>query len=124
MTWNNRRDGPKNTQERLNRGLASISWFFNYPDAMAYHLEDISLDHRLVLFRFTPNAIKAKKLFHFDNRWVENSETQQIIFDPWNDPIYGSHLSQAFSELKKYRHSLVQWNRQYHTKARAKIMSL
>uniref|UniRef100_A0A2C9VJC0 Uncharacterized protein n=1 Tax=Manihot esculenta TaxID=3983 RepID=A0A2C9VJC0_MANES len=56
----------------------------------------------------TLNAIKAKKLFHFDSRWVENLETQQIINDAWNEPVHGSHLSQAFRKLKKCRHSLEQ----------------
>lgn len=61
-TWNNRWTGDAN-EERLDRGLAFINWFFQYPYIIAHHLEDVGSDHRPILFNLNSNCAKVKNTF-------------------------------------------------------------
>ncbi|KAG8650693.1 hypothetical protein MANES_07G062580v8, partial [Manihot esculenta] len=60
FTWNNRRDGSLNIQERLDRSLASINWIHLYPSVAVEHLEDRGSDHRPLLVNISPSMPKAK----------------------------------------------------------------
>ncbi|TXG54182.1 hypothetical protein EZV62_019438 [Acer yangbiense] len=49
-TWNNKRDGNSNIQERLDRFLANDLWRDKFSNVNVTHLGFNSFDHRLILF--------------------------------------------------------------------------
>lgn len=79
MTWNNRRDGTLNIQERIDRGLASASWLNTYPRASIQHLSDQGSDHRPLLLLLSPQIFKSKGYFYFDARWTNSQDITRHI---------------------------------------------
>lgn len=68
--------------ERLDRGLATNSWFLKYPGTLVYHLPCLSSDHCPLLIN--PIGIEdptSKKPFHFEEEaaTLRSGSNQRII---------------------------------------------
>ncbi|XP_021671702.2 uncharacterized protein LOC110658414 [Hevea brasiliensis] len=105
-TWNNRRDGLANIQERFGRFLVSPTWSLKYPSAAVTYLDDQGSDHRSILMSMTPPPMKSRKQFRFDSRWQHNPKVEQIIENTWQRESRGLNLPRVFSKLKNCRYAL------------------
>ncbi|KAJ9169058.1 hypothetical protein P3X46_020526 [Hevea brasiliensis] len=81
FTWNNKRGGNNNIQERINRALCSHDWLKWYPNSMLLRLDDGGSDHRLILLNTSNDFPKPKAQFYFDVRWCGKLKVNQIIRD-------------------------------------------
>lgn len=66
-TWNNRRCGMANIQERRDRGFANAKWRCMYPNATITHMPAIQSNHRPLLLEFYPETDKLPKPFKFES---------------------------------------------------------
>lgn len=55
-TWNNKRGGLANIQERLDKGIANEEWKLMFPDAKITHLAALNSDHKLFLLKTNPSS--------------------------------------------------------------------
>ncbi|KAJ9140833.1 hypothetical protein P3X46_031430 [Hevea brasiliensis] len=124
MTWNNRRDGAHNSQERIDQGLSSYHWLLAYLVAQIQRLNDLRSDHRPLLLSLDPTIPKAKKHFRFDRRWIANPQLEAVISSSWNSNVVGSGMYQIFGKLKNYRHALFNWSRDNYYNSNARITTL
>lgn len=57
FTWNSKRSGVANIQERLDRGVANASWRLLLPHAEVSHLTTLSLQKRAYYRRAKPSVL-------------------------------------------------------------------
>ncbi|TXG64077.1 hypothetical protein EZV62_011071 [Acer yangbiense] len=88
ITWNNRRDGVANVQERLDRILANCKWIDLFPGAKIQHLGFNSLDHCPLLVVFGEGSrgvnAKGKRAFKFEPFWLKEEECMSVVREAWN----------------------------------------
>lgn len=53
-TWNNKRRGLANIQERLDRGIAKEEWRIRFPEAKISHLVALNSNHKPLLLQTNP----------------------------------------------------------------------
>lgn len=124
FTWNNRKDGVFNIQERFDPSLASIQCCALYPNAYVEHLEDKCSNHRPLLIHVAPSIPKAKRLFCFDARWVSNPTMDQIISQAWRENVNESVIFKVHSKLKACRRALMEWNKSNSSNSKKRIVQL
>lgn len=78
ITWNNKRRGKTNIQQRSDKGLAIDSWCRAFLQAVVHHLDAMSLDHKFLLLIYENLAHfgRKKKQFTFKIRWVDILECE------------------------------------------------
>ena len=85
FTWARHFDNGNSIWERLDRGLATNSWFLKFPSTKVHHLRCDSSDHipiHIVYSRLDPP--RRKKLFRFEEMWLSNLGCKEIVQDVWN----------------------------------------
>lgn len=66
-TWSNGQGGSSFIAQRLDRGLATVSWMLQYPSAAIFHLPRFGSDHLPILLRTEPRPIRGKRKFRYEN---------------------------------------------------------
>lgn len=105
FTWNNRRGGTENIQERLDRCYANESWRLNFPRANILHLVALTSDHSPLLLNTHPPTEFLPRPFRFETMWTLDPEAAVVIQDVW---YKGFSL---VSKLKNTTVALKDWNR-------------
>lgn len=83
-TWNNKRGGLANIQERLDRGYANVAWKTRFPNAIINHLTALSSYHKPLLLQTNPHVEALPKPFKFETMWIGHTEVGLIIEEVWN----------------------------------------
>lgn len=105
ITWNNKRGGMANIQERLDRGIANVEWKFLFPEAIIIHLPTFNSDHRPILLQTNPQMHHSPKNFKFESMWINHVDIGLIIEEAW-------HRHPPFlSKLKDTKLALKEWNK-------------
>jgi exonuclease III len=89
FTWSNRRWGRGSIRERLDRGIASVSWRVHFPKATIYHLGAVNSDHCPLLLNTNPFDIHIKRLFRFIAAWTRDPRSTEIVQGAWNISCLG-----------------------------------
>lgn len=105
FTWNNRRSGLANIQERLDRGFANAEWRIMILNASIKHLPAIQSDHRLLLLELNLTIDNLSKPFKFESMWTLHPHTSYIITETWNRKL------QFVSRLKNTKLTHKEWNK-------------
>lgn len=105
FTWNNRRSGHANIQERLDRSYVNATWKLNFAQSTVIHLPAIHSDHKPLLINTMPTSDSPPKPFCFEAMWINHPDTSLAIEEAWN-----RSLSFA-SRLKNTKIALKQWNK-------------
>lgn len=114
-TWNNRRGGLANIQERLDRGFANAQWKLQFPNAYISHLTAHSSDHKPLLINMSSSHDNLPRPFKFESMWITHLESANVIQAAWN-----SHTSFA-ARLKATKLALKEWNKTTFGNIRIKI---
>ena len=84
-TWSRHFENGNSIWERLDRCLATSSWFLKFPRSKVYHLRCDSSDHIPLLIVFSGLDISMrKKIFRFEEMWLSNRECEDMVFSAWN----------------------------------------
>lgn len=105
FTWNNRRGGMANIQERLDRGFANSQWKLRYPNASITHLTALFSDHRPLLFQTRTSTDNLPRPFKFESMWTLHADTAYIVEEAWNRQV------QFASRIRNTKDALKKWNR-------------
>lgn len=89
-TWRNNRHGVDYVQERLDRFLVTPSWHLLYGQASVTHVETVGSNHNAILLNLHTSHVHSRIPFHFDGRWVDDDEVEQVIHEAWTTPVQGS----------------------------------
>ena len=71
-------------KERLDRGLASISWRLVFLNAFVQHLGALNSDHLPILLDINPNDCFSPCPFRFEAAWIWDERCQEVIEQAWN----------------------------------------
>lgn len=109
FTWNNKRTGLRNIQQRIDRGVANSDWLTLFPHASITHLPIISSDHAPLLLNTSTDNHNPKP-FRFEDMWLDDKACFDIVHQGWNIPVSGSPSFKLHSKIKNVKTALKAWN--------------
>lgn len=105
-TWERSRGTERWIQERLDRGLATVSWRELFPDAEVRIIEMSTFDHMPLCFQLNKKMYKVKaRHFRFENMWIQDKECKNIIQKCWEE----GNSSSLFDKLAGCCARLEEW---------------
>uniref|UniRef100_A0A2N9FPZ2 Reverse transcriptase domain-containing protein n=1 Tax=Fagus sylvatica TaxID=28930 RepID=A0A2N9FPZ2_FAGSY len=87
FTWTNKRWGKNAIKERLDRGIANMSWRLKFPKATIYHLGAIKSDHCPILLDTNPSEEFFPRPFRFEAAWTRDPGSYDVIRQAWKEEI-------------------------------------
>ena len=93
FTWAKGKWGSATIKERLDRGLASISWRLVFLKAFVQHLGALNLNYLPILLDTNPDDCFSSHPFHFEATWIWDERCHEVIEHAWNIEVWGSQLS-------------------------------
>lgn len=121
FTWVNRRFGDGMIKEHLDRVLVSPEWRLKFDRAQVRHLFAVGSDHAAMLLDTNPPKFSGPRQFRFDSRWVDDSESYDIVRRGWQSVKRGSKMFEVFQKVKNCRNELRCWSKRKNFNARWKI---
>jgi len=105
-TWNNRRLGPGNIMERLDRILVNISLLSTFAAGHTKVLNSTVSDHFPIMLTLDSHAQLGPIPFRYNPLWRSNAEAAAIIEATWNHHIEGSPSYIWETKIKNTRKAL------------------
>ncbi|XP_039116586.1 uncharacterized protein LOC120252479 [Dioscorea cayenensis subsp. rotundata] len=108
-TWCNNQQGLARRWARLDRCLVNPSWSNSFDACLVKHLPRFLSDHSPMLLSITPRIGNKKKIFRFDNYWLDYVGCHEAVrkawcFTPHSNPMHAvSHL------FSRTRYLLLDW---------------
>lgn len=123
FTWNNKRSGLANVQQRIDRGVANSQWCVLFPRSSIFHLPAISSDHTPLILNscISPDG---RKPFRFEAMWTSDPTCSDVVNSSWNKPVIGSPPFQLHSRIKNVKVALKKWNSNHFGNCQSKIKVL
>lgn len=112
LMWAKGRWGSATIKERLNRGLASISWRLVFPKASVQHLEALNSVHLPILLDTNPDDCFNPGPFLFEATWIRDERCLRVIEQAWNIEVWGSQLGRLCKKQDATREALRKWNKE------------
>ncbi|KAL3634942.1 hypothetical protein CASFOL_021996 [Castilleja foliolosa] len=109
FTWDNKRVGINNIQQRLDRGVGSSDWITLFPQAEIHHLTPISSDHAPILLITAPDE-KIPIPFKFENMWTDDPSCYDTVHSSWKKKAFGSPSYRLITKIKQVKSDLKLWN--------------
>ncbi|CAN1152522.1 Transposon TX1 uncharacterized 149 kDa protein [Linum perenne] len=106
FTWTNKKVKGEKISSRLDRFLISCEWLENWPESSVSHMKARGSDHLPIFLQQVPTSSPSKRLFRFDNRWLELQEVRELVLAVWSEPQAGLPMYKVTQKLKKIRHKL------------------
>ncbi|KAL5784031.1 hypothetical protein ACOSQ2_006423 [Xanthoceras sorbifolium] len=87
FTWNNKRGGSRNVQERLDRFFATSQWVNLFSGIKVEHLGFMFSDHRPISAKFVHGGPSGSgggdRKFRFEPFWLKDEECYSVICTAW-----------------------------------------
>ncbi|KAL5838662.1 hypothetical protein ACOSQ3_015831 [Xanthoceras sorbifolium] len=87
FTWNNKRGGSRNVQERLDRFFATSQWVNLFSGIKVEHLGFMFSDHRPISAKFVRGGPSGSgggdRKFRFEPFWLKDEECYSVICTAW-----------------------------------------
>ncbi|KAK6147269.1 hypothetical protein DH2020_018181 [Rehmannia glutinosa] len=88
FTWEIGRGTVNWVEERLDRCLATQSWYNLFPNCKVWNLEASMSDHSPIFLELGLQfRIKRVKRFRFENSWLREGECRNIVSNGWNKGV-------------------------------------
>lgn len=108
FTWERSRGSSQWIEEKLDRILASDTWFEMFNEAKACSFEAPASDHRpLALWPIPTTKIHRRRKFKFENLWIKESRCREVVLNSW----VHSHGLDLQSKLELCSRNLWNWGR-------------
>lgn len=113
FTWNSKRGGSHNIQERLDQGVALDSWRLLYPNVTIKHLTTHQSDHKPILLYTSPAPPQPThpQPFHFESMWLRDNFVYHVVEKAWKQFVRGSLAFVLSTKLWVTKVALKTWNR-------------
>ncbi|XP_065620945.1 uncharacterized protein LOC136063877 [Quercus suber] len=106
FTWAKGRWGSAAIKERLDKGLASISWRLVFTKASVQHLGALNADHLPILLDTNLDDCFSCHPFRFEAAWIQDERCQEVIEQAWNTEMWVSQLSRLCKKQATTREAL------------------
>ncbi|GAU36460.1 hypothetical protein TSUD_166260 [Trifolium subterraneum] len=118
FTWIKGRGGDDMKEERLDRAMATQSWFDIFPNCQLHNLVASRSDHYPILLKIQEGSRrKIMREFKFENSWLYEEELEGIVQGGWEkDRDRG-----VTTKLKNCTNELNEWGRRLRNKYRVEI---
>ncbi|KAK3223533.1 hypothetical protein Dsin_010558 [Dipteronia sinensis] len=126
LTWNNRRDGVSNIQERLDRFFTDNCWRDRFGYINVQHLGFNSSDHRPILLSFSRVSRPhrgQKWLFRFEPFWLKESDLGGVVRKSWIDSGPSNSVADFQRKLSQCAVGLLGWSNHRFKSLRRQIIN-
>ena len=114
FTWCNRRPGDHNVWIRLDRGVATVDWFLQFPTSRIHHLECFHSDHRPILLISDAEQkrfYRKGRPFRFEAMWIKDRSCEDVVKQSWADFLGSNPVSILLQKITSCQVNLSTWNR-------------
>eukprot|EP00253_Pinus_taeda_P003315 PITA_03315 len=108
-TWNNKRLGPGNIMERLDRILVNISLLSSFAAGHTKILSTTASDHFPILLTMDSHSQLGPIPFRYNPLWRNNAEAETIIESTWKHHVEGSPSHIWETKIRNTRKALKEW---------------
>ncbi|XP_026440675.1 uncharacterized protein LOC113339650 [Papaver somniferum] len=112
FTWTNRRTGDQLTEKRLDRGLATESWFEIHHNSTISNLPTIGSDHNPIILNTNSFWKQGHIPFKFFGSWLDHKDCKEIIAECWKNEQKGSLAIKIARKLRDVKIKLKKWNKE------------
>jgi hypothetical protein len=124
FTWTNKRWGPNCIRERLDRGIANISWRLAFPEATILHLGVIKFNHAPILLDTNPSNPFTSRPFRFEAAWARDSGCYRVIEEAWKENVRGPDCYVLCKKQQRLANDLRKWNKKVFGQCKWRIIDL
>lgn len=124
FTWEKNCGENMIVRERLDRVLGNADWIECWPNTQVSHGLRLGSDHCPLIIDNNPSVYKAKKLFRFEAKWVENPACMDIVQSCWGEETRGSGITNWMRKLAACEKKLSQWSKNLGDNSRRQIQEL
>ncbi|KAK9288102.1 hypothetical protein L1049_016549 [Liquidambar formosana] len=124
FTWSNKRGGHANIRERLDRGIANLSWRALFPHASLSYLPAISSDHCPILLNCSGISNSVIRPFKFQAMWTRDVSSSLVVEHAWRSNCRGSSAFRLCQKIKSSRLALSEWKKNHFGVVHSKILAL
>ncbi|KAL0006672.1 hypothetical protein SO802_008174 [Lithocarpus litseifolius] len=111
-TWSRHFENGSSIWERLDRCLATSSWFLKFPGSKVYHLRCDSSDHIPLHIVLSDLVVpKRKKLFRFEEMWLSNGGCEEVVFSAWKSGSRSEDGDDKLAKVEKCGKDLTWWDK-------------
>lgn len=113
MTWDNRRAGCANVQERLDRVVVNLPWADLFQTARVSSLDFWGSDHRVIQISLEapePCGRRGIPRFRYEPWWMKDNDCESVIRQAWASNSFNSSPSSLMSGLSACASSLREWS--------------
>ncbi|KAL3644213.1 hypothetical protein CASFOL_012145 [Castilleja foliolosa] len=122
-TWDTKRTGSSNNQQRLDRGVGNADWLSLFPANIVTHIPAIASDHSPILLDTKP-CPKLKYPFKFEYMWINDPSCHNTVKNSWNIKLNSSPTFKLNSKINQVKRDLILWNREHFGNCHSKIIQI
>ena len=110
FTWCNNKNGPATIKQRLDKGLASLSWVHLHCGYFIIHIPAFDSDHNHITLNTTTPSPFLPRPFRFEEFWTKDHTCRMVRKNAWSPLVSGSPAYFLVKKSKKTKTTLKRWN--------------
>ena len=99
---------------RLDRGVATASWFQKFPTVRVHHIAGTLSDHCPLWICSDDENVRFYKRgrpFRFEVMWMKDDRCEGVIKDAWEEQHWGNPINRLVTKVEACCTKLKTWNR-------------
>ena len=111
FTWKGKR-ARSLVLERLDRALASNSWFALNPGTKVRHLNSFSSDHKVIVIKLEGISPQPFRPFKFEQMWLKDRAYSSTISSAWGSVTGSASMPLVADKIKICGEKLAKWSKE------------
>ena len=111
FTWKGKRAGGL-VLERLDRALASNSWFALNPGTKVRHLNSFSSDHKVIVIKLEGISPQPFRPFKFEQMWLKDKAYSSTVSSTWGSVTGSASMPLVADKIKICGEKLAKWSKE------------
>ena len=112
FTWAKHYDDGHSMRTRLDRCMATNSWFQKFPGTRVHHLQYMSLDHTPLLINLSGlTEPRRKRCFKFKEMWLSDPTCGETVEEVWSSTWEPNPSIAILKKWTKCEQELTWWNK-------------
>lgn len=109
FTWCNNQSGLARRWARLDRCLANSIWLNSFETCLVKHLPRFLSDHSPLLLMISPRVLNKKKIFRFENFWLDYLGCHSVVREAWHFKPHSNPMHAVSHLIARTRSMLLEW---------------
>lgn len=124
FTWCNKRGGPTNIRERLDKVITSVDQRTTFRNVGVNHLNAYQSDHMPIVLNLFPEQPKLPRPFRFQEIWIKDPACHNIVKGAWETNFGHLRKVSIWRKIINTARALTMWNREFFWFCKEKIIFL